>query len=364
MAEEEEVIMEVEAVQAVYGDDCTVLNRYPPHLHVHIKPRTADVSSQQFVEADIDIRAGSQYPNDPPDIIVIGSKGLDEERLKHLRASLHDKAHELTSYLMLVALCEEAVERLSIMNHPDGNCPLCLCPLVPEEEDNSSLPYMKLMSCFHCFHSECITSWWKWLQVQNETNHENSRTTIQSSTDEKNLQDKMANCPVCRKVFHTKDIEHVINLAGSYSTQLDLTEKEVHDGDTMLQSDLESSRRQKFEAILQLQKEYGGLIEPRKDGVLFASVRPELLTDNTPEMNGGIAFQQQREQAQGPQSSGSSNRASKTRQQQRFQGATMEQVSQRPSPSQYRKTGMRKDYRKTSKAHVKQYWTKKERGDD
>lgn len=44
---EEEVIMEVEAVQSVYEDDCLVLEKYPPHLHVHIKPRTADVSSQQ-----------------------------------------------------------------------------------------------------------------------------------------------------------------------------------------------------------------------------------------------------------------------------------------------------------------------------
>lgn len=46
-AEEEEVVAEVEAVQAVYGEDCLVLDSYPPHLHLHIKPRTADVTSQQ-----------------------------------------------------------------------------------------------------------------------------------------------------------------------------------------------------------------------------------------------------------------------------------------------------------------------------
>ena len=44
---EEEVAMELEAVQAVYGDECVVLDSYPPHLHLRIKPRTADVSSQQ-----------------------------------------------------------------------------------------------------------------------------------------------------------------------------------------------------------------------------------------------------------------------------------------------------------------------------
>lgn len=44
---EEEVAMEVEAVEAVYGDDCVILDSYPPHLHLHIKPRTAEISSQQ-----------------------------------------------------------------------------------------------------------------------------------------------------------------------------------------------------------------------------------------------------------------------------------------------------------------------------
>ena len=47
IVEEEEVAAEVEAVQAVYGDDCVVLQSYPPHLHLLLKPRTADVTSQQ-----------------------------------------------------------------------------------------------------------------------------------------------------------------------------------------------------------------------------------------------------------------------------------------------------------------------------
>lgn len=44
---EEEVAMEMEAVEAVYGEDCDILDSYPPHLHLHIKPRTAEISSQQ-----------------------------------------------------------------------------------------------------------------------------------------------------------------------------------------------------------------------------------------------------------------------------------------------------------------------------
>lgn len=47
---------------------------------------------------------------------------------------------------------KEAAEKLSAMNHPDGDCPLCLFPLVPEDHQSETLPFMKLMSCFHCFH--------------------------------------------------------------------------------------------------------------------------------------------------------------------------------------------------------------------
>ncbi|XP_065624934.1 uncharacterized protein LOC136065540 [Quercus suber] len=112
IVEEEEVAAEVEAVQAVYGDDCVVLQSYPPHLHLLLKPRTADVTSQQFVEAVIGLRAGSQYPKEPPHIDLIDSKGLDEQRQKELMTCIQDKARELSSYLMLVALCEVTIALL------------------------------------------------------------------------------------------------------------------------------------------------------------------------------------------------------------------------------------------------------------
>jgi len=44
---EEDVRLELEAVAAVYGDDVRVLRDLPPHLVVHVRPRTADDSSQQ-----------------------------------------------------------------------------------------------------------------------------------------------------------------------------------------------------------------------------------------------------------------------------------------------------------------------------
>lgn len=269
---EEEVMAEVEAVEAVYGDDCKVIEAYPPHLHLHLMPRTADVTSQQFVEAIIGIRAGPKYPEEPPEIRVIDSKGLDEKRQKHLIDSIYCKAFELASCLMLVALCEEAAEKLSSMNHPDGDCPLCLYPLLDEDSGSNSPPFMKLMSCFHCFHCECIIRWWNW-------NHEKSQkenSSSSSSAPRRRMQDQQGmvkmmkestgTCPVCRKVFLAKDIEHVLDLVGA-GGNMDSNGIEI-DTD-VLQSDYEKTRREKFEAILKIQQENSGLIEPRKNEVLM-----------------------------------------------------------------------------------------------
>ncbi|XP_058104288.1 uncharacterized protein LOC131248190 [Magnolia sinica] len=277
MEEEEEVLAEVEAVQAVYGNDCHVIKQFPPHINVHTRPRTADDSSQQFVEAVLEIRASSQYPQEPPQVEIVESEGLDEKRQAHLITSIRDKAQELASCLMLVALCEEGVEILSNMNHPDGNCPLCLYPLVPEEGHDDVLPFMKLMSCFHCFHSECIIRWWKWLQEQNETDPSNLiEATVPAYRDLENraevhspVKQSQGNCPVCRKVFHTKDIEHVLDLLVTSSSQLNLDGTSTSNDEEFLRSEAEENRRKKFEAILKLQQENSGLIEPRRNDVLL-----------------------------------------------------------------------------------------------
>ncbi|XP_050918236.1 uncharacterized protein LOC127135618 [Lathyrus oleraceus] len=168
--EDEQVIAEeVEAMKSVYENDCTILNSIPPHFHLSLKPRTADVSSHQFVEIVLEVHATPQYPKEPPSVAIVDCKGLDQHRQKHLLNHIQTKANELSPGLMLVALCEEAVEKLLDMNHPDGDCPLCLFPLVTEEHQSETLPFMKLMSCFHCFHSECIIRWWNWLESSKQT---------------------------------------------------------------------------------------------------------------------------------------------------------------------------------------------------
>ncbi|CAI9277838.1 unnamed protein product [Lactuca saligna] len=290
MAEEDEVLIEVEAAESVYGDDCVVLAQYPPHLHLLIKPRTADVSSQQLVVQGLMYMFEFLIFSYVMISCQLDDRAGDEQRQKHLITSIHEKACELSSNSMLVALCEEAVEKLTSMNHPDGDCPLCLSPLVVNEEGalDNSLPFMKLMSCFHCFHCECIIRWWNWLQMHQEVDHHANSSThahqIKTQPEiKKNMEDRMGICPVCRKVFHAKDIEHVLNLVGTYS-QLNLDDTEDTKNDTILNSDSENTKREKFEATMKLQQENNGLIEQKKTEVLMPGMflpRPTPTTTTT-----------------------------------------------------------------------------------
>ncbi|GLT39618.1 hypothetical protein SLA2020_138000 [Shorea laevis] len=349
MADEVEVKEEVEAVQAVYGDDCVVIDSYPPDLHLHIKPRTADVSSQQFVEAVVGIQAGPEYPDKPPHIHLIDSKGLDEKRQKHLLSSIQDKACELTSCLMLVALCEEAVERLSVMNHPDGDCPLCLYPLVSEGDQSTALPFMKLMSCFHCFHSECIIRWWNWLQTEKDVNtRSSSAASLHSLRDSEDHEGEksIGNCPVCRKDFHAKDLEHVLDLVDTHSSQPTLDGSDTNN-DEILQFESENIRRQKFEAILKIQEESSGLIEPKRNIVVLPGMYLQNPVTMPVPASTEESTEQQQEQQQGDttvpaetNSGGSSNR---------------------PSTSKHRNSGTRRYRGNNSRKQVRQ-WVKKDNG--
>ncbi|KAM0878566.1 hypothetical protein ACQ4PT_034794 [Festuca glaucescens] len=266
---EEEVRLEVEAVAAMYGEDCRVVCDFPPHLVVHVRPNTADDSSQQFVELFLGIKASSQYPKEPPHVCAVESKGLDENRQAYLISSIQNKAKELSDYPMLVTLCEEAGEILSNMNHPAGDCPLCLYPLVPEDNDSSALSFMKLMSCYHCFHSGCIMRWWGWLQ--NDDDDADSKKNGTVVTGDLSSSDKLNHhkgfCPVCRKVFDEKDIEHVRDLLNANTTQqmASLTVGLGEDDKELLHSEAEKKRREKFRSLFNLQQERNGLIEPKKD---------------------------------------------------------------------------------------------------
>lgn len=84
------------------------------------------------------------------------------------------------------------------------------------------------------------------------------------------IRESMANCPVCRKVFQVKDIEHVLDLVDTHSSQLSAHATE--EDDEILHSDSEMIRKQKYEVLMNLQREKSGLIEPKKSEVLLPGV--------------------------------------------------------------------------------------------
>jgi hypothetical protein len=102
----EEVEEEVEAVQAIYEGDCMILQKFPPHLSVALKPHTADDPSRQFVEAVLVIKASDQYPGVIPDLELRDTKGLDDKRHAKFLCDLHAKLRQFPPGPMLVAISE------------------------------------------------------------------------------------------------------------------------------------------------------------------------------------------------------------------------------------------------------------------
>ncbi|CAM6127285.1 unnamed protein product [Calypogeia fissa] len=298
MTAEVEVQQEVEAMEAVYGSDCTVFQVFPPHLSIFIKPRTADDASVQFVEAVLVMEAGEKYPDAPPELELKDVKGLGDSRHAQLLGDLRAQAAELAGGPMLVAISEAATDLLTNMNTPDGDCCFCTDPL-----DDGAKPFMKLMACFHCFHSDCFGDWWRWLQyqqptrpplhagrLQDEDGEETSLEQIESSEGRitRAPGELQMHCPVCRKLILAEDFAHVHdyllkeNGMKPFFLQYEDTKVPVD-----ILTDAELVRRAQFSAQFEAQLERGGIIENKRLEVIQPGMivppRTPPLVESTPE---------------------------------------------------------------------------------
>ncbi|KAL2644048.1 hypothetical protein R1flu_011635 [Riccia fluitans] len=271
----EEVEMEVEAVEAVYGPDCTVLCAFPPHLSILLKPRTADVLTIQFVEAKLIIKASVEYPNKPPELDLKDAKGLGDTRHAKLLETVEAQAKEMSGEPMLVAICEAATDLLTEMNVPDGECCFCMNPFLMED---GAQPFMKLMSCFHCFHSDCFGNWWRWLQQQHKGSSSGGVSAPMldgSDNDERSekgtvaeVEDFPVNCPVCRMVVNAEDVAHVLEFLIAERSVDRQREEDAKVPDSVLTSE-ELERRARFTAEFEAQQSRGAIIEPKKLEVIL-----------------------------------------------------------------------------------------------
>jgi len=188
---------------------------------------------------------------------------------------------------------------------------LCLYPLMGEDKVGSELPFMKLMSCYHCFHSDCIMRWWEWLQ-HGDTNPKEPNT----GDKHYNVNQPRGFCPVCRKVFDEKDIEHVRDLLGDNTSRLaSLTVDLGEDEKELLHSEAEQNRRKRIESLVNVQQELNGLIEPKKDLAIqpgmYVSVppsTPDTAEEENADPSQGTATSTSETEQRGQASNASSNK--------------------------------------------------------
>lgn len=291
----DEVEQELEALMSVYGVDCTVLQRSPPFLLVSLKPRTAYDISQQFVEAVLVIKASVQYPNEPPQLDLKDTKGLDEERLSVLLSSLRALTSELAFYPMLVAICEAATDMLTNMNQPEGNCSFCMLPLVIEDKEFDIQPIIKLLSCFHCFHSKCFGRWWRWLLSEQNLElpyaqlgpaFEQDNGSMEAFVSHKHMLELLVKeiqlkCPVCRKAVTAEDMAPVWSFLTTDSNKWDEEQNMILEPELIFTEE-EIARKSKFDCYLKAQQLCGGIIEPKKLEVIVSG----MFVTPTPRLSG------------------------------------------------------------------------------
>ncbi|GJP38486.1 hypothetical protein CLOM_g22921 [Closterium sp. NIES-68] len=200
----EEIADELQALEAVYGEDVHVqaenaenagnAGNVGVRVSVALKPLTGEDATQQFVEATAVLLVTPQYPLSPAVLRLSAVKGMSDERVAELLALARAWLAEMLGpgEPMLLAACEQVKELLTEMNEPSGCCCFCLDPMssgaaaAPHEpidgpnSDTSSggsgaPPLFKLAVCFHCFHSQCMSQWWQWELQQAKVNEAEMR---------------------------------------------------------------------------------------------------------------------------------------------------------------------------------------------
>lgn len=158
----------------------------------------------------------------------------------------------------LLVSFEAAADMLTQLNHPDGDCTICLCPLEvrrgpapASKRPNRPLPcssvrsrwrlrgsplpsprapfpclpppqlgarselFFQLMSCYHCFHIACFARWWRSLPAHAPAAAAGAgaRQASGASASTPGLRGEappLPGCPVCRVAIRKQDFAHVL----------------------------------------------------------------------------------------------------------------------------------------------------------
>eukprot|EP00232_Nephroselmis_pyriformis_P001630 CAMPEP_0182905342 /NCGR_PEP_ID=MMETSP0034_2-20130328/32876_1 /TAXON_ID=156128 /ORGANISM="Nephroselmis pyriformis, Strain CCMP717" /LENGTH=263 /DNA_ID=CAMNT_0025040745 /DNA_START=138 /DNA_END=926 /DNA_ORIENTATION=+ len=209
---------ELEALEAVYFNECTVVSRWPPCVSIALAPSAEEIANQ-FVQMTLHLRGGEQYPNECPAIEIRQPKGLGDARHAALLGQLRAHAEECRGMPMMASITQVAQDLLTDINSPEGDCPFCIMPIV-DAGGGSSRGHMKLLECFHCAHSDCFAEWWHWEQSRLGREHEEAvaqrPSAPEGQTDAAYYGDPSGpfpvRCPVCRGEVSAEDLSHIAGL--------------------------------------------------------------------------------------------------------------------------------------------------------
>jgi len=117
----EDVGVEVEALQATYGEELLLDEQ---HQQVSMVMMPAMESSQHFVQFQLLLSVTPQYPQELPGIELVDVKGFTN-RQDQLMHQLTTEASGLAGELLLGLLFESAKTWLAEHNHPEGMLSAC-----------------------------------------------------------------------------------------------------------------------------------------------------------------------------------------------------------------------------------------------
>ena len=177
----------------------SVLSRSPPAVRALLFPRGCPRSASRFVSAELVLECSEGYPGGEEEgeeeegkgnhhLLVAASlsapRGLGDARRAELLSKVGAALAEVSAsgeLCVLGCLIEAALEAITDLNSPEGDCPICLEPLsaggggggASEKEgggeggrdegkndgDGFSNRLVKL-ECFHCLHLRCAARWW------------------------------------------------------------------------------------------------------------------------------------------------------------------------------------------------------------
>ncbi|CAD7702698.1 unnamed protein product [Ostreobium quekettii] len=189
---------ELDALRSTYSGDFEMLSENPVRFRVHIAPSTGQNLHERYVEADLEVGVPEGYPDEPPMVRLRCAKGLGDERAGALLGRLAEEGDGMRGEMMLGRLCDAAMDGLTAMNAPEGDCVFCMEPLVGAD--------LVKMPCFHVFHRSCFPAWWNSQQQSLSQEERELREHTGEAAASRLLKDLpskeggffIVSCPVCR----------------------------------------------------------------------------------------------------------------------------------------------------------------------